>query len=171
MGILTIKSQVISIKHSQWSQQQTLRDWSGFCSLLGTDRWQWCPLVRMTRTHDNTGKSVRSHFGVKWHLLELLSQNGQTTQALAYATCAQHNSTRVQTLSGPSNTCWVQSLQRMPWPHTKLLLWLSWTQLNKYTTVTSFTNYWLYNGVKVAMWFAEVTLDKTQQHMLYTYCV
>lgn len=116
-------------------------------------------------------KSVRSHFGVKWHLLELLNQNGQTTQALAYATCAQHNSTKVQTLSGPSNTCWVQSLQRMPWPHTKLLLWLSWTQLNKYTTVTSFTNYWLYNGVKVAMWFVEVTLDKTQQHMLYTYCV
>lgn len=45
------------------------RDWSALCSLLATDTWHWCPLVRMTRgekiKRDNTEKVWGAIFGSK----------------------------------------------------------------------------------------------------------
>lgn len=153
MVALLIKSkQVLSITHSHGAQQQTLHDWSGLPRCWGqthdTDVHSWGGQERMTTLKNVWGAILE----VKWRLFELLNQKRPATQALANATCAQQNCPKVQTLSGPSNACWVQSSQRMPWPHYKLLLRWSRPPLHKYTTVTSFTIYWLYNGIKVAMW-------------------
>lgn len=92
------------------------------------------------RASDDTEKVWEAISEEKWHLFELPNRERPATQALAI--CAVY-----QTRSEPSKTCCVQSLQRMPWPHTKLFLWLSWSQYNKNDFIL-----WLYNGIEVAIY-------------------
>lgn len=145
--------------HSHWSQRQTLLAWSGSFSLLGTNTRHRRPIVTESKQQKSNKrneiikvttlekqKGAKSHFsGVKWRLLGLPTQDGPHNSSTGIRGHV-HNTTgtRAQTLSGPSNTCWVQSLQHMPWPHTHthtgLLQRWSWSQLHKYTTVTSFTS-------------------------------
>lgn len=148
------------MKHSHGSQRQTLHDWSGLVRCWGQTHstdvhwWGWTS----KRTRDNIEKvweAILQQNGVCLSCPTEIASNSSTDihVCVCMPTCARlhTNSTIVQTLSEPSNTCWVQSLQRMPQPHTKLLLWWSWSQHYKNTTLTSFSSYWLYNGIKVAI--------------------
>lgn len=101
-GYISDQIKAFSIKHSHWSQRQTLHYWSGLVRCWGqthgTNVHLWGRQVRNTWQH---WKSVRSHFGVKWRLFELLNQDGQ--QLKHWHTQHVHDS--VQTL--PKCKHWV----------------------------------------------------------------
>lgn len=130
----------------------------------GVHLWGWRVKKKKNVT---TLKKCEKPFWIKMAFVWVAQPRWPATQALAYTTCAQHNSTKVQTLSEPSNTCWVQSLQHMRQrPQTDVLSWCSWSRQYKYTTRTSFK-------LPIIQWkwgcrdAAEVSLDKTEHHMLY----
>lgn len=136
-------------KHSHWSQHKHFMTEvdlfvvgdrnTALTSICEGDKW---------RTRDDIEKV--------WEAI--LEQNGICLSCPAKV--ASNSSTGIQNMCtlpkckhrvNPSNTCWVQSLQRMPRPHTKLPLWWSWSQRYKNTKVTTFSSYWLYNGIEVAI--------------------
>lgn len=112
-------------------------------------------------------KVQRAILGVKWRLLELLSQNGHTTQALAYEDMCTTQ------LDQSANTEWaiqhmlsaVITTHALTTHRTALMLELisapqiyNWDFIHKLAIIQ-----WNQGCLAVP----EVTLDGTQQHMLY----
>lgn len=109
------------MKHSHWPQRLTLHDWSRAVRCWGETKRISHPFVKMTK------KEYMTTLGKVWEAI--LGQNGVCLSCTAkeasnssteihnmYTNQLGTNLTEVQTLSEPSDTCWVQSLQRMPQP-------------------------------------------------------
>lgn len=153
------------IRHSHWSQRQTLHDWSGLVRCWGTDTWHWRPFARVTsKQHVTTLKKCEKPFWSKmafvWVARPRWPANSSTgihdsTQTRpkckhrvnhpTHAECSHYNACPDNTLN-----CFYDGVDLSITKIQQSLI-IQWNQ-----------------GCHIIV---DVTLDKIEHHMLYTHCI